>query len=52
MIIRVLILCKILSLQDDANYLIRPKVLVRTAVEVLKKKEKRELIKRDLASIL
>ena len=46
------ILSKILSLQDDANYLIRPKVLVRKAIEVLKKKEKRELIKRDLASIL
>ena len=45
------ILNKILSLRDEATYIIRPKIFVRMTFETLIKKERNKMIKRDLKSI-
>ena len=45
------ILNKILSLRDEATYIIRPKIFVRMTFEALIKKERNKMIKRDLKSI-
>ena len=45
------ILQRILSLKDEANYLVHPKVLVKQALTHLLRREKRTQIKTDLESI-
>ena len=42
------ILQRILSLRDDQNYLLRPKLFVKQAICFLRKREKSEQIKNDL----
>ena len=46
------ILSRILSLKDNESYLMLPKVFVRNAILYLSKRERKEPIKIELASLL
>ena len=46
------LLLRILRIKEDANYLIRPKVMVKLAIELVARNEKSDEIKRRLVALL